>query len=235
MTNPFAAIGVAPVVALGLALAGCGSDTATETAATTTETTTEAEITTEAETTAKAPTTSVQASGPNYTIADYIGDNDIVETPVQRGDPGAPTVDLPFPEGWEDAGPRTPEGAWGAIVSTDPAMGDDPPMVVAFMSRLTGDVDPAKILEYASGELQNLPGFEGEGSGASTLAGFDAREVGGTYVRDGAKRAIAQKTVVIPGRDGLYVLRLKAEGTEDQLFELIFAAATIDEETTITP
>ncbi|MBX7435598.1 LpqN/LpqT family lipoprotein [Mycobacterium sp. Y57] len=228
MTNPFAAIGVAPVVALGLALAGCGSDTASETATTTTtETTTE----TEAET----PTTSAQASGPNYTIADYIRDNDIVETPVQRGDPGAPTVDLPVPPDWEDAGPRTPEGAWSAIISTDPAMADDPPTIVALMSRLTGDVDPAKILEYAPGELQNLPGFEGEGSGASTLGGFEAREAGGTYVRDGAKRAIAQKTVVIPGQDGLYVLRLKADALEDQSFELIFAVAAIDDETTITP
>jgi len=229
MTNPFAVIGVAPVVALGLALAGCGSDTATETATTTTETTTEAETTT------KTPTTSAQAAGPNYTIFDYIRDNDIVETPVHRGDPGAPAVDLPVPPEWKDAGPRTPAGAWGAIVYTDPAMADDPPTIVALMSRLTGDVDPAKILEYAPGELQNLPGFEGDESSASTLAGFKANETGGTYVRDGAKRAIAQKTVVIPGQDGLYVLRLKADALEDQGFELIFAAAVIDDETTITP
>ena len=30
-------------------------------------------------------------------------------------------------------------------------------------------------------------------------------------------RAIAQKTVVIPGKDGLYVLQLNADGLEDQI------------------
>nr|WP_324608849.1 LpqN/LpqT family lipoprotein [Mycobacterium colombiense] len=29
------------------------------------------------------------------------------------------------------------------------------------MSRLTGDVDPAKLIQYAPGEVQNLPGYRG--------------------------------------------------------------------------
>ena len=69
------------------------------------------------------------------------------------------------------------------------------------MSKLTGNVDPAKIIEFAPGELKNLPGFEGQGDGsASTLGGFDAWQVGGSYVKNGTKRMIAQKTVVIPAR-----------------------------------
>ena len=65
-----AASGIAiAAVALGLTLAGCGSDTKTE--ATTTEAT--SETTTEA-----APTTSAQAAGGNYSIVDYIKDNGIV-------------------------------------------------------------------------------------------------------------------------------------------------------------
>ena len=221
------AVGIA-AIALSLGLAGCSSDTETE-ATTSPETATTT-------TTTEAPTTSAQASGPAYTIVDYIKDNNIVETPVHRGDPGTPTVNLPFPPGWEDAGPRTPQWAWGAMVFTDPAAAKDPPTIIALMSKLTGNVDPAKILEFAPGELKNLPGYEGEGNGsASSLGGFDAWQMGGSYMKDGTKRMIAQKTVVIPGQNGLYVLQLNADGVEDQIGPLMDATAAIDEQTTITP
>ena len=218
--------------ALCLGLAACGSDTTSEpttsaeaTSATTTTTTTEA-----------APTTSAQASGPNPTIVDYIRDNGIVEAPVKRGDPGSPTIDLPFPPGWADAGANTPEWAYVAIVSSDPAMAEDPPTIIALVSKLTGNVDPAKVLEFAPGEIRNLPGYEGAEAGSpSTLGGFDATQLGGTYTKDGVKRAIAQKTVVIPGQDGLYVLQLNADGREDHMGALMDATSAIDEQTTITP
>ena len=155
---------------------------------------------------------------------------------MHRGDPGSPTIDLPFPPGWADAGNRTPEWAYGAILATDPAMAQDPPTIIALVSKLTGNVDPAKILEYAPGEIKNLPGYDGAKEGSpSTLGGFDATQIGGTYTKGGVKRAIAQKTVVIPGQDGLYVLQLNADGTEDQMGALMDATSVIDEQTTITP
>jgi hypothetical protein len=141
-----------------------------------------------------------------------------------------------FPPGWEDAGNRTPEWAYAAIVATDPAMAQDPPTIIALVSKLTGNVDPAKILEYAQGEIKNLPGYDGATEGSpSTLGGFDATQIGGTYTKDGVKRAIAQKTVVIPGQDALFVLQLNADGTEDQMGALMDATGVIDEQTTITP
>ena len=219
-------------VALGLGLAGCGSDTKTESTTSKKETTSA----TKSSTSAAAPTTSAQAAGPNYTIVDYIRDTGIVETPVKRGDPGSPTIDLPTPPGWEDAGASTPEWAYGAIKSSDPAFANDPPTVVALVSRLTGNVDPAKVLEFASGEIKNLPDYEGADAGSpSTLSGFDATQIGGMYTKDGVKRAIAQKTVVIPGKDGLYVLQLNADGTEDQMGALMDATSVIDDQTKITP
>jgi hypothetical protein len=199
-------------VALGLSLAGCGSDTKSEPSASKT-TSSEASITETTDTTktsAAAPTTSAQATGKNYTIVDYIRDNGIVEIPVKRGDPGSPTI--------------------------DPAFKADPPTIVALVSKLTGNVDPAKVLEFAPGEIQNLPGFEGGAEGtADELSGFDAMQLGGTYKKDGVSRAIAQKTVVIPGKDGLYVLQLNADGLEDQIGALMDATSAIDEQTTITP
>ena len=236
MNEPLRAGGIAiAAVALGITLAGCGSHTTAGVAIAEKATETSATATTKKATT-EAATAPAEAPGPNYTIVDYLRDNNIVETPVHRGDPGTPALNLPIPPGWEDAGESTPEWAWGAIVSTDPAFVADPPSVIALMSKLTGNVDPAKILEYAPNEIRNLPGYENQGDGSSsTLGGFDAFQIGGVYVKDGAKRVIAQKTVVIPGQDGLYVLQLNADGLEDQMMALLDATSVIDEQTTITP
>jgi hypothetical protein len=147
-------------------------------------------------------------------------------------------VDRPTPEGWADAGPKTPAGAYGAILFTDPSMAADPPMIVAIMSKLTGDVDPAKIFQYAPGELKNLPGYESMGEGGDAkLGGFDAYQIGAGYSQNGVKKMIAQKTVVIPAKDGngMFVLQLNASGTEDQMMPLMDATSAIDEQTTITP
>jgi hypothetical protein len=220
------------VVALGLALAGCGSDT--KSAPSSSASSSNSSKSSSAKSSSAAPSTPAQA-GKNETIADYIKESGITETPVKRGEPGTPTVDLPIPAGWEDAGAKTPDYAWGAIVSTDPTMAADPPSIVALMSKLTGDVDPAKILEYAPGELKNLPGFEGGDGNTSTLGGFDAYQIGGSYVKDGAKRMIAQKTVVIPSKGDVFVLQLNADGLEDQMGPLMDATSQIDEKTTITP
>lgn len=224
----FRAGGIAVVaVAVGLGLAGCGSDEKkAEVAATSSATSSE---------TSEAP--SQEAAKPNLTIPDYIKQNGITETPVKRGDPGSPEINLPFPPGWEDMGPDTPPWAWGAIKFTgDPAMAASPPTIIALLSKLQGNVDPAKILEFAPGEMKNLPGYEGDGVGsASQLGGFDAWQIGGTYMKNDVKHAVAQKTVVIPAADGLFVLQLNADGTEDQMGVLMDATSVIDEQTTIVP
>ena len=171
-----------------------------------------------------------------YTIADYIQDNRITEVQTKPGYRGAPNVNLPAPPGWVDAGPGTPEWAYSQIVFTDPSMPPPPPTITAIMSKLTGDVDGAKVLEFAAGELKNLPEFDGPAEGQpGKLGGFDAVQVGGTYVKDGKNLLVAQKTTVIPTDDGVFVLQINAEGTEEQMGPLMDATSAIDEETTITP
>jgi hypothetical protein len=224
------------LVALGLVLTGCGSESKSESSSSSSSSSTSSSSSSSSS--SAAPSATEAAAGANPTIADYIKENGITETPVKRGDPGSPTIDLPTPPGWADAGPKTPEGAYGAIVSTDPSMGAEPPSIVAILSKLTGNVDGAKIFEYAPGELKNLPGYESAGDGGDAkLGGFDAFQTGATYVRDGQKRLIAQKTVVIPASDGdgIFVLQLNAGGTEDQIGPLMDATSQIDEQTTITP
>jgi hypothetical protein len=174
-------------------------------------------------------------AGPSdLTIAEYIQQNGITETPIAQNDPGAPSIDLPLPPGFEDLGERTPEWALGGMMSSDPAFGSDPATVMAIYSKLTGPIDTDTILELAPNELYDLPGFEGGAGQDSTLSGFPAYQMGGTYMRDGIKRAIAQKTVVIPGMDGMYVLQLNADGTVDQRAALETATTVIDEQTVIT-
>jgi hypothetical protein len=208
-------------IAIAIGLSGCGSGTKSSPS-----TSKQTSATSSAASGTPAPSTSAQAAGPNKTIVDYIKENNINETPVHKGDAAA----------WEDAGSRTPEWAYAAIVSTDPALAQDPPTIIALVSKLTGNADPQKILEFAPGEIKNLPGYDGAPDGSpSNLGGFDATQIGGTYIKNGAKHAIAQKTVVIPGQDGLYVLQLNADGTEDQMGALMEATGVIDEQTTITP
>ena len=236
-THSTATGSAAALIALGLALTGCGSDSKTEATSSSTPSSSSSSAASSSAATSSAAPTATQA-GTHPTIADYIKENGITETPVKRGDPGTPTVDLPTPEGWADAGPKTPPGAYGAIVFADPSVAADPPTIVAVMSRLTGNVDPAEIFKFAPGELQNLPGYESAGDGSDAkLGGFDAYQIGATYVQDGTKKLIAQKTAVIPAADknGIFVLQLNASGTEEQINPLMEATSKIDEQTKITP
>ena len=154
-------------ISLSVALIGCGSSTKTET-----KTSTSTSTSTSTKTTS---TSATQAAGPNQTIQDYLKENNIQEAAVHRGDPGSPTIDLPFPPDWSDAGQQTPEWAYGAIVYDKPEDPSDPPSI------------------------------------------------------------IAQKTVVIPGSDGLYVLQMNADALDGQEGPLMDATNVIGEKTTITP
>jgi hypothetical protein len=175
-------------------------------------------------------------TGPNKTIADYINENKIIETPFNKDEPGAPVFDFPTPPGWALAGEQTPEWAYGAIVYQNPVNPEDPPFVLAIISKLTGDVDPAKILEFAPGLLQNLPGYEQDGEVEKiTLSGFDGVEFQASYLKGEERRYIAQATVVIPGKDGaIFVLQLNADAPKDQGQVIQDAATVINAETKIT-
>ncbi|MUL82395.1 MULTISPECIES: LpqN/LpqT family lipoprotein [unclassified Mycolicibacterium] len=212
---------------VSVSLAGCGSGTKTEP-------TTSAAGTTRAEATSSAERPKI--AGPNKTINDYIAENKIAETPIKPNEPGTPNFDFPFPPDWSRAGDRTPAWAYGAVVYDKPTDPADPPAIIAIASKLTGNVDPAEILQYAPGMLQNLPDFKSlMDPEKATLGGFEAIRSAGTYAHDGKLRVIAQKTVVIPGTDALFVLQLNADAPEGQKDVVIDAAKIIDEQTKITP
>jgi hypothetical protein len=214
-------------VALSLALVGCGPDHKSAD-----KTSTSSSTTTSTASSTSSQTSAAPAAKAEYTIADYVKDNNISETPVHHGDPG-PNVDLPVPAGWQLN--QNSGTSYGGIVQLQPANPSDPPTVSALFSRLSGNVDPAKLIQYAPGEVQNLPGYQGGGDGsASTLGGYQAWQVGGTYQRSGQTRVIAQKTVVIPSQGAVYVLQLNADGLEADQGPLMDATNIIDDQTTIS-
>ena len=174
--------------------------------------------------------------GQNETIVKYIDDNDITSAPVRLEDPGAPNIVIALPEGWSDLGEDTPAYAYGAVQLDNAPDPNDPPTIIVLLSKLTGDVDPAKILEYAPGELRNLPNYKAAAEPtADKLSGFDAVQLAGLYERDGQERTIAQKTVVIPASDAVYVLQMNADALKSDAIALIEATDVIDKRTKITP
>jgi len=218
------------VVATSLTLAGCGSSPSSNNAATNTPTSASA-------TPQPKVAPRVSADGPNPTIAGYFKDAHITATPVHRGDPGAPTINFPIPDGWVDAGPDTPPTAYWAIVDNGPEAAKYTPSIVATLSKLDGQVDPQKLIELAAGSTKNLPGFKAHGDGTEdNLGGFPAFQIGGTWTQDGREKAAADKVVVINGKDDvIYLLELNADALPDQVEKALPATVTIDEKTTITP
>ncbi|MGW4246250.1 LpqN/LpqT family lipoprotein [Nocardia sp. NPDC004722] len=234
-------IGVATAaVAVSVLLTGCGGkDSKSAAPASTSAVTSSAKPTSTSPGNSKlAPRALDGGAGANYTIADYIKDQHITETPVHNGDPGAPAITLPFPAGWADAGSDTPDYAIGAIEYTgaDIAGANYTPNIVALLSKLQGKLDPQKLIDDASGEMKNLPGFSQLGNGAvTTVSGFPAYRIAGTYTLQGIPVVSAQETVVIPGPGGVYyVLQLNATSNQDQADLLQSAIATIDQQITIT-
>ena len=175
-------------------------------------------------------------SGPNKTLADYFSANDITQTPLRPGEPGIPTITVPLPPGWSDAGSDTPSGAYAEILYDDATNPDDVPFVEVLLSRLEGPADRAQVLEYAPGELRNLPDYKSVSEPmASKLSGFDAVQLAGLYTKDGEERLIAQKTVVIPSPNGLFVLQMNADAPKADAPALQLATVVIDEQATIDP
>ena len=206
-------------LAIGALLTGCTPDEKASTA------------------TSSAPPTVWQGSADmtNTTLHKYIVDNDISEYPFRPEEPDTPKVDFPMPPVWSDAGDQTPEWAYGAIKYDKAVDPDDPPVVIAIASKLTGDVDPEKILEYAPGQLNELPEFTPIGEPEKdSLGGFEAIDYAGTYVWEGKKRIVGQQTIVVPGKDAVYVLQLNGDALDGQQDVVLDAAKVIAEKTTIT-
>lgn len=187
---------------------------------------------------ARGPAAQRSSSSLNQTLPEYLAENDITSTPIRRGEPNSPTISFSLPIGWTDAGSNTPEGAYGAAFYDDSTDSEYPPSVVVLLSKLTGGkAEPAQVLEASLGELKNLPDYETVSEPKrSSLGGFDAIQLSGIYTaEDGAERIIAQKTTVIPTKDGLFVLQINADAPKSEAPILQKATAMLDQQAKVTP
>lgn len=170
------------------------------------------------------------------TLNQYIVDNKIGEFPIKKGDAGTPIFEFPFPPDWRSAGDKTPDWAYGAIVYDKAPDPNDPPFMYAIASKLTGNVDASKILDLASGQLDELPDFKSVGGPPerTKFDGYDAVSYAGTYTWQGQSRAVGQETIVIPGKDALFVLQLNGEAPKGQEQAVLDAVDLIRAKTNIT-
>lgn len=170
------------------------------------------------------------------TIATYLHDVNPNVAMTHRHDPGAPIITLPMPANWSDAGPSTRAFAYQTIVYHGPGTETYAPSVTALMSKLGPEVDPQKIIDFAPGELNNMPGFVASGPGEMrTIDGHQGYRLAGTWnapavtAAPGApgvsamQRLIAQYTVLIEDRTGLHVLQINVDAAVGQnaIFEQI--------------
>ncbi|KRC53185.1 MULTISPECIES: LpqN/LpqT family lipoprotein [unclassified Nocardioides] len=229
MKKPSRLAVVPTVLLLALGLAACGDD----------KTDADARKTPSASPTSSSPSADDSSEPPAAeptTIPEYLEQAGVQQTLLDRENDEI-AVEIPVPDGWSPTDAYADAASYGAIAFDGAADANDPPRVLGILARLDGDADPAKILEYAPGELQALEGFTpmNMGGDASTLGGFDAVQLGGTYTDGGQELVVAQKTVVIPAESALYVLQLNAYAPSAELDALVAAMKVIDEQTTITP
>jgi len=182
------------------------------------------------------PTPPVLVGTPgNYqTIATYLKSNNIPEALVHRNEPGGPVVTLPMPTGWVDAGPQTPAFAYQSIVYNGPSAGNYRPSATALISRLGPNADAQKILDFAPGELNNLPGFAATDTGTpGTVDGHKSFQIAGSWNSNGVTKLITQNTVVIQDGTGLYVMQINIDGVADQAEIIKQITEAIDRDTKI--
>lgn len=217
---------------LSFGVVGCSTATKSETKGSET-TSASASVPTSASLTIPAPPE--KEGGLKKTLHDYIVENNIAESPYKVGEAGTPTYDFTIPEGWGEID-QVPEWAYGGIVYTKAADPADPPTIMAIADRLTGNVKPAEVLQYAPGLLDDLEGFTPSGAPVvSSFSGFDAIEYSGTYMNQGKKRFIDEKTVVVPAKDGsFFVLQLNGDALEGEQAVVQDAMTAINQNTKIT-
>ncbi|MFZ0834385.1 MAG: LpqN/LpqT family lipoprotein [Mycobacterium sp.] len=227
MKKPVATIGVAlAAISLGLGLVGCGKDSKSDDKTTTSTSTSTSTSTT-------TTTTSAQPSS-FESFDDYLKANKIGETIVHHDTPGAPVIDLPVPAGWSQL-PESEDAPYGGIVLDAPADPNDPANFRALLEKLSGNFNTDELLAASVSDLRSQQNFDGGEGQKSTLGGYPAYQILGSYTKDGAQRIGAQKTVIIEGKDGMYLLALIGRGPEADSDAIRQATAVVDEKTTITP
>ena len=102
------------------------------------------------------------------------------------------------------------------------------------ISRLGPNADAQKILDFAPGELNNLPGFTATDIGTPGMVdGHKSFQIAGSWNSNGVTKLITQNTVVIQDGTGLYVMQINIDGVADQAEIIKQITEAIDRDTKI--
>lgn len=206
-TMKYAAVSIA--VSLGITLAGCSKADKAATAESKTSSSTSTSATTSTKSSSTSKTQAPKSARP--TIQDYIAQNSI---PKPRS--GAVIQARQSTYRCPTVGRRPDKFADTATLWCDRVHRDRRPRRIHADPRRLVEVDrqrrPIGVLRTSlPANSTTFPDSTGRVEGDRTsLSGFEAVQLGGPYDTDGKQGMIAQKTVVIPGQDGLYVLQLNA-------------------------
>lgn len=238
MTSRTALMAGCAAAAAVFTLGACSSDTSGTPTAGSTTTVVTADPTSAPTSSARTTTpasrrTSEEDTAPTPTIADYLVDNGITETPVLLNPGDTPIADFQLPEGWEV---RQSEDfpayitAYGDIHQSDNFI----PGAALLVSQLDGPVDAEELLEYADGEFLNLPEFEEIRSEATDLDGFPAYLLIGVYEdADFGPMVVSQRTAVIEREGVVYAIQLNVRALESQAEAIDDDASLINESLTV--
>jgi serine/threonine-protein kinase len=180
--------------------------------------------------------TLVGTPGNYQTIQTYIQQNGIDEQGQHRGNTTAPTILTPIPDGWRDAGSESPNFAYQTLLYDGADAPNSRPYVIVILSKLVGNVDPAKVFSVASGELYNLAGWVPDNPGrVGKLEGYPEFELSGQWDSDGKRTAVTQKTVLLNWKQGFYVLQINLNSAPEYRPILDRMIASIDQDARIYP
>jgi hypothetical protein len=218
-------------VAVGVALTGCGSKTAAPISNTGTSAATSSTSTSAKSASPKA------ASGRSFD--DYLSANHITVAAPRIGAAGVPVVTLPVLARWSP-GPDEVETGYADLLSVkyDSTPTDRSLAVVEVeMAKLTGDIDQNKLLAAAkpSNLMDPIDKFRADPSTIS-ISGFNGWQViADTEGGEGKKLVLALRSVIIPGHDATYLLRVSGVASPDLEGAMFDALHMIDTQTTIKP
>jgi hypothetical protein len=156
---------------------------------------------------------------------------------IQVGDPSAPIIDCPLPDGWQSYKQAEADDAYTTIVYTRPEATQYGPSIDAQLAKVTQHVDYREVVKALLGNVQNMPGQNFIEAAPTALCGYFGYHRLGARIGVGPEEdaLLAQLMVVIPTKSGdVYRLDLNFHSPLAQGDILSAAYNIVAKQTTIT-
>jgi hypothetical protein len=174
---------------------------------------------------------------PGETFDQFIQRHGVQLATVQIGDPSAPTINSPLPDGWQWVTMTEADDSYAAIVYAGPEATQYGPSIVTTLAKFTNYVDYVEVVKALLGEARNMPGQNFIAAAPTALCGYFGYHQLGTWIGVGPEEnaLCARSVVVVPTTSGdVYLLEFTGNGSLAQGDILSAAYNIIAKQTTIT-